>query len=574
MDCSKQKRHAVLLYRSAMAFLVFFFARPLAYSQLSHSFGQIPVGNSDTNGFVRVDKVFYSLSLGNGRNAELFLKFSSDPRQEPKYLGVYWAIPFFDSNIIKLSTNRYRWVAPNLRTYTFNKEQKADRGYKETYILNTTGKLKLNVAKDGSICIENVDDLKNRYLFKNGRLVSFCEGKDADTFKISYETGSRPSSVYNVGKNSTEIKFAYNKDGFLAKIVFPNDKKALFITYSECDTFAEDGITKQGKLLKSISSITFADGKKEEYRYSAEAKKKNRNILTKKEEGEMSANVPINKFEQKIGEDNKGFIEWDATTGIIVSDSGGEYAVRNPIFDKYSSEYTDGVFVADRKREMKTKESRISYKNPENKYAEVWDYSLRTAVKIEQNPHTGEQTRTSYIGTPGNASMKIRKIEKKLAGENNWKISLTKAYDNKGNLIREIDGQENVVSIINKEAKTEYFTNGILSKVIEKNENNQSLKELYADGRIRYMAVNDGSIMKESHYVNGILTKYTEYDLKTKKYTTTRIGNSYDIWDRTENGTMRRIKLTNSKKEICIFYNKSGTIVTSNSFNLGRKEKQ
>ena len=319
---SKQKRHLLLTYRSAMAFFVLHFSAVFAFAQVSRYFGQIPAGNSDTNGFVRIDKVFCDIPLGNGRSAELFFKFSTDPRLEPKYLGAYWTIPFFESNVVKLSSNIYRWIAPNLRTYTFNKAQKAERGYKETYILNTTGKLKLNIAKDDSICIENVDDSRNRYLLKNGRLVSFCEGKDADTFRISYENGNRPRMVYNVGKNLTEIEFAYNKEGFLTKIVFPNDKRALFITYSECNTLAEDGITKQGKLLKSISSITFADGKKEEYRYSAEAKKKNRNILTKKEEGEMSANVPINKFEQKIGEDNKGFIEWDATTGIIVSDSG------------------------------------------------------------------------------------------------------------------------------------------------------------------------------------------------------------------------------------------------------------
>lgn len=463
---SKQKHHLLPLCRGVVAFFVLCLSASFLSAQVSHSFGQIPVGNSDTNGFVRIDKVFCDIPLGDGSSAELFFKFSTDPRTEPKYMGAYWTIPFFESNVVKISSSNYRWIAPNLRTYTFNKVPKNDRGYKETYILNTTGSLKLNVAKDGSICIENVNDPKNRYLFREGKLVSFCEGKDADTFRISYENGNRPRMVYNVGKNLTEIEFAYNKEGFLTKIVFPNDKRALFITYSECNTLAEDGITKQGKLLKSISSITFADGKKEEYRYSAEAKKKNRNILTKKEEGEMSANVPINKFEQKIGEDNKGFIEWDATTGIIVSDSGGEYAVRNPIFDKHSPEYMDNVFIADRKREMKTKESRISYKKPENKYAEVWDYSLRTAVKIEQNPHTGEQTRTSYIGTPGNASMKIRKIEKKLAGENNWKISLTKAYDDEGNLIREIDNNGNIRSYLYRTlCNTKYksiYENGIL----------------------------------------------------------------------------------------------------------------
>ena len=491
MNNLKQKRHLLPLCRGVVAFFVLCFSASFLSAQVSHSFGQIPVGNSDTNGFVRVDKVFCDIELGNGHNAELFLKFSSDPRQEPKYLGAYWTIPFFDSNVVKLSTNRCRWIAPNLRPYTFNKAQKAERGYKETYILNTTGKLKLNIAKDDSICIENIDDSRNRYLLKNGRLVSFCEGKDADTFRISYENGNRPRMVYNVGKNSTEIEFAYNKDGFLTKIVFPNDKKALFITYSECDTLAEDGITNQRKLLKSISSITFADGKKEEYRYSAEAKKKNRNILTKKEEGEMSANVPINKFEQKIGEDNKGFIEWDATTGIIVSDSGGEYAVRNPIFDKYSSEYTDGVFVADRKREMKTKESRISYKKPENKYAEVWDYSLRTAIKIVQNPHTGEQTRTSYIGTPGNASMKVRKIEKKISNKTNWNIISTRIYNNNGNIIRENYGNGNIKEFIYDE-KNQHIKTIDNGKLIYKN------SDVNDNGIIYLKRINENYFIKKT----------------------------------------------------------------------------
>ena len=431
-----------------MAFFVLHFGAVFAFAQVSRYFGQTPAGNSDTNGFVRIDKVFCDIPLGNGRSAELFFKFSTDPRLEPKYLGAYWTIPFFESNVVKLSSNIYRWIAPNLRTYTFNKLPKNDRGYKETYILNTTGSLKLNVAKDGSVCIENVDDPKNRYLFREGKLVSFCEGRDADTFRISYENGNRPRMLYNVGKNSTEIEFAYNKEGFLTKVIMPKDKKTLFVRYGACNTFAGDGITKQGDILNSVSSITFADGKKENYKYSAEAKKKNRNILIKNETEKPSASVSINRFEQQTGEVSNGFIEWDATTGIIVEDSGGEYAVRNPIFDKHSPEYMDNVFIADRKREMKTKESRISYKKPENKYAEVWDYSLRTAIKIEQNPHTGEQTRTSYIGTPGNALMKIRKIEKRISNKTNWSIISTRIYNNNGNIIRENYGNGNIKEFI------------------------------------------------------------------------------------------------------------------------------
>lgn len=510
MNNLKQKRHLLPLCRGVLAFFVLCLSASFLSAQVSRYFGQIPVGNSDTNGFVRIDKVFCDIPLGDGRSAELFFKFSTDPRTEPKYMGAYWTIPFFESNVVKISSSNYRWIAPNLRTYTFNKVPKNDRGYKETYILNTTGSLKLNVAKDGSICIENVNDPKNRYLFREGKLVSFCEGKDADTFRISYEN-TRPRLIYNMSRNSTEVEFIYNREGFLDKVIMPKDKKTLLVRYGACNTFAGDGITKQGDILNSVSSITFADGKKENYKYSAEAKKKNRNILTKKEEGEMSANVPINKFEQKIGEDNKGFIEWDATTGIIVEDSGGEYAVRNPIFDKHSPEYMDNVFIADRKREMKTKESRISYKKPENKYAEVWDYSLRTAVKITQDPNTGEQTRTSYIGTPGNASMKVRKVEKKLPGTNNWKVFTSKFYNDNGYLIREVDGLGNLTEFIYDEKGDHWktFKNGHLAFMAY----NENIKD-----DIRFIKENiDGSTTKIVRKEDGIF-EVQKFNFDKKKF--------------------------------------------------------
>lgn len=238
--------------------------------------------------------------------------------------------------------------------------------------------------------------------------------------------------------------------------------------------------------------------KKENYKYSAEAKKKNRNILIKNETEKPSASVSINRFEQQTGEVSNGFIEWDATTGIIVEDSGGEYAVRNPIFDKHSPEYMDNVFIADRKREMKTKESRISYKKPENKYPEIWDYSLRTAVKITQDPNTGEQTRTSYIGTPGNASMKVRKIEKKLPDTNNWKVFTSKFYNDDGYLIREVDGLGNLTEFIYDEKGDHWktFKNGHLAFMAY----NENIKD-----DIRFIKENiDGSTTKIVRKEDGI----------------------------------------------------------------------
>lgn len=157
---SKQELNLMFLRKKMMVLFCLCFTASFSSAQLLHSFNQIPVGNSDTNGFVRIDKVFYNIELGNGYNAELFFKFSSAPIQEPKYLGAYWTIPFFDSNVFKISPTKYRWIAPNLKTYTFNKVKKPDKGYKETYVLNTTGKLKLNIAQNNSIYIEDIGDQK------------------------------------------------------------------------------------------------------------------------------------------------------------------------------------------------------------------------------------------------------------------------------------------------------------------------------------------------------------------------------------------------------------------------------
>lgn len=78
-----------------MVFFVLNFSTIFVFAQVLRYFGQIPVGNSDTNGFVRIDKGFCDIPLEDESSAELFFKFSTDPRMESKYMGACWTIPFF-----------------------------------------------------------------------------------------------------------------------------------------------------------------------------------------------------------------------------------------------------------------------------------------------------------------------------------------------------------------------------------------------------------------------------------------------------------------------------------------------
>ena len=425
-----------------------------AYGQLSRSMRQIPIGNSDYQGYARIDKIIYKMDLGGGEDADIYFKFTSDPSIEPKYMGIYWEIPFFETKATQESKNRYIWKSPNYGTYTFNREPKAEKGYKETYILNTTGRWKLNVGA-GGIDINNTDDPKHIYRFKDGKLASFCPGNGGDTFRIVYSKG-KPQYIYNATKNEEAMRLFYNSDMLLEKITFPKDKKSINIRYGPCDTYGADGASKQGGLYKSVSSITYTDGTVEEYKYSAEDAKGRKYLTSDGKEGERD--VPVNKIEVFREGKSGGYIEWDAASGLIIADSGGVYAVRNPLLDKLNPEYEKYEFY--RKSAKRTQESRISYKKPEYKYAEIWDYNSRNAVKITQDPNTGEQTRISYIGTPGNASMKVRKIEKKLANGKNWKVELSKFYNDKGQLIREINSRGDIKEFM-------YDSNGKHRKTIE-----------------------------------------------------------------------------------------------------------
>ena len=511
MSMLRQNSNFSLLLKSALLGFVMLFPLHDITAQIQHSSVQIPVGNSDTNGFARLDKEFYKLPLGNGKSVDLFFMFSTDPRIEPTYMGAYWSTPFFDSKIIKLSTKTYRWIAPNLKTYTFNKATKPERGFKETYILNTTGQLKLNISRDGASHIINTQIPNFKFVIKDNKISTFCVGDNSDTFKITYDASNRSQTIYNTTKNKLEVKFIYNEHKLLSQITFIPTNKNVFIKYG--------ANTKLRASLRVVSNITFVDGNSESYTYSQRLERQDRTILSKKGEKLSLAKVPINRFEQKYKDsESSQFIEWDATTGIITSDSGGVYSIRNPMFDQYSPEYSNSGVVADRKRELRTKESRISYKKPEYKYPEIWDYSLKTAIKITQNPHTGEQTRTSYIGNPGNNSMKIRKIEKRIEHDSNWELVVNKFYNTEGHLIREIDINKNLKEFIYDEKGIHWktLTNGILTYMAynDKQEDPVRLMKKNTDGSILKIIRKKDETFEIQHIIDNKIKSKMTYNKK------------------------------------------------------------
>ena len=499
---------AVYAAKLAFAFCALFALQ--ANAQFVRSPRQSPIGNADSNGFARIDKIFYELDLGKGRRADMFFKFCTAPYLEPKYMGQYWSIAFIETKAVKLSNSRYLWKSPNHGTYTFNKLPTPERGYKESYILNTNASWKLNIAKNEQIDISNVRDPKNKFIFKNGCLAEFCVGEGGDVFRVSYKNNGFPSAIYNQTKWAIAVEFAYNSEGLLSEIRFIKDKKSIQIFYKEFKTIGQNGVIGLSKL---VSSIKFTDGECLEYTYKACDEKKNRQCLAKDERESVGLKVIANRVEQVNKNSGlTGYIEWDATTGMIISDSGGEYAVRNPLYDKDSPEYNNSEFKADRRRNNSTMEVTIAYKKPENRYAEIWDYSVRQAIKITQNPSTGEKTRTMYIGAPGKASMKVRKIEKMSANDKEWKTQLTRLFNANGDIIRESDSEGNV---------REFFYNEKFEKVktVLNGETIYEMKHL-PDGKTEILKKDEynGEMMQKIIFTDGKSLVRTRVATDTKMF--------------------------------------------------------
>ena len=425
--------------------LEFLFAVP-SHAQLRRTAGgQIPVGNSDTNGFARIDVDLGDLDLGGGADASLFLMFTTNPRREAGYLGAYWCCPFLESKLVKTHEISYKWTPPNNGGYTFYKVPGKVKGWDEVYEMKGRGGWSLKVSKSGAALIESLSDPAARYEFKRGRLVSFCAGSGSDRIRINYDSNGIPLGVYNVSRGRSLLDLRYDGSLLVSIKIGASEKGEVKLSYLPCDALADDGQSAlKDKSLRSISAIRHPAGRSEEFSYAA-VDGRPRKVTRRNWEESSTGCVPLNRLVRKVS-GNESWLEWDAGTGIIVADSGGEYAVMNPAWDRRHPEYGEGFAKDDRRRADITRHTRISYKRPENMFPEILEINHNNATRILQDPNSGEMKRVSYIGAQGPSYMKERKVERKSAGEKDWRTDAVKAYDEKGLLVREILGNGDVVA--------------------------------------------------------------------------------------------------------------------------------
>ena len=455
--------------------LIFFLLLLLGYSfanaQLKHyRLAQIPIGNSDFNGFATIDIDLFSFDIGEGLSADVYLKFQSNPQAEPKSFGLFWSMPFADSRLVQKSKTRYYFYPPNNGLYPFILDLNKPKGCEEFYRSVGTKRLTLKIFKDGKAKIERVSDPDCFYEFKDSKLIRFKPSKAHDEFKISYDYKGNPISYRNITKKYNVAEFSY-KGGLVTQIIFNNSKKQVYhISYVSCDKLQHG--------MRTISEIKFPDGSVTSFKYDR-AKDAKRNILLKNEGVITTPYAKINRIEMN----NAGtisWLEWESSTGFITADSGGEYAIRNPFLDPLHPDYKNKGITAKRERWNETMDSTILYEKHGKKYPEIWGYDRDGAIKVTQNSNTGEKRRTSYIGAPGPAYMKSRKVEKMIPGQKTWQNEIYRVYDANGRLVRET--QPNILSVFTYDKEgirtRENYSNGrLVSKAFSKNGN--LLKTIY-----------------------------------------------------------------------------------------------
>ncbi len=485
---------------------------PIAYGQLHTSSPNI-VGNADNDGFVRIDRNIYSLDLGNGARAELYLMFHTNPEREASYLGAYWSLPFFDTRLIQRSETQWFWEPPNKGGYIFVRDfdNAPIRGWDERWVLRGSKSWILLLKKSGEAQIQSASNPKVHYDFKDGRLIGFCANDGGDTFKLRYNSKGYPQDLLNLTKRMTILDFEY--DGNLLKKIRINKDSAISVDYALSEAMSIDGKRKNKDIrLSSIKRISYLDGKVEEYE-CLYAGPKERGLMNLDRKFLKTPVLPINRLNFKSASGTESWLEWCAQTGLITSDGGGEYFTRNPYYDKYNIEELERKTIElERKRNRGSSNRSVVYKRNDKPYPEEYSYNRRTVTLLMQDPNTGKLTRTYYIGAPGASYMKARREETKLPKEKDWKNTFTRFFDDKGKLIREIDS-----------------TGKMLEYVYTGDKNNGSVKTIIDGVETNFKEFENGVTVREKRLIGTDL--YESFlDKKSNKTTVTKNGEKVALY--------------------------------------------
>ena len=419
-----------------------------------------PVVNADGNGFARFTKIDFKMDERDSLRM-FYLEFTTNSRFEPGGFGAFWHMPVFSSHITLSKSNSLSWYAPNGATYLFCAHSAEKKGRRIESFIDSTSTWRAVKKKSGYDIVSLKDG--STFTYDKGQLTGFML-KDKRKYDVIYRSGD--NNVVSVKEKSggNVLSFEYHKDGRHVKSVttYLGTFSFEYHPRKSGDILGTDNFYGNALLLGKIEYP--GDRGVEEFEYSKPLSR-SRGILLKDLTEITTSPLSVKKMAMRMGDEEKGWIEWCSVTGLIMADNGGKYSIGSDGHDSFFPNFKPGQGNA--------KFSAVKYTTPNMPYPQIHLFDYDNYYEIKGNPSTGEIVRNLKIGACGSLKMKTRKVEK-LVGTlkaPEWVLEKTYLYDNFGKLFRELDRDGNeytpkeviriYLPLIEREAKVALLLNEI-----------------------------------------------------------------------------------------------------------------
>ncbi|MBK1857844.1 hypothetical protein [Cerasicoccus arenae] len=387
------------------------------------------VGNADQFGYVRIVRELGMLPSGNGgRNYPITLVFTSDPEQKPGLLGPGWRFPIIDSTVYSSNRGTLVWEAPDeyRRFFVFDKEARTHSG--ETAYRHQGGEWNAVVNdRHGTVLITGMEDPEFAYEYRDGRLVRFRLGQGATVYSVNYIGRDLPHSIIAQGNRDPVFSVQYRGSSPESISVgsFRYD-----VELGQGDWTAPDGKGNYSDYrVQFLTKLHSGDDNFEKFTYSKDEPR-----IRKIEASERF--LPVNRLALVDAEGKDSWVSFEARSGFVVADSGGNYSVTNPAYDPHQRSKDS--------RRVSPGYVNITRNPDDGGSPQQWSRDWSKGIETYTEPD-GSLMRRTWIIAEGPAYGKLRKLEEYQNDGGGWNVVERRSYTSRGELARLLNPNEGTI---------------------------------------------------------------------------------------------------------------------------------
>ncbi|WP_308986686.1 hypothetical protein [Thalassobacterium sedimentorum] len=438
------------------------------------------------------------------------LVFNSNPADAPGAFGPYWRIPLFGSTVVQYKQYNLYWDGPDERRqfFTMDRGHASRRGEK---LFNEHGKdWTATIARNGEVLIQSAKDADWYFRYDNGLLKEFKLGAAATTSRITYTGRGLPLYVTEEGSSRRVFEIEYRGATDPERIIIGDSQIA--VEMGDAELTAPDGVSNYRNYRVSfLRSLAPRDGEVEYFSYSKSDSLERKVALLDQAEKKVikTLNLAVNRMEISSDLENPeagNWIEWEAKSGFIASDSGSSYKVNNDSWDPNIQDAPQSVTPTS------VEIARLPIGGEEQK----WSYGWKSGVRVYTDLATGETVRRTMIMSGGPASGKLRKRE--VFKDGKWVLDRQNSYDPKGRPIRAVHGDSMRIwkweDTRDGSEATEYLNGNIVRRTVYDVAGEFVEREIFkADGDVDKYVYGSTEVGKTvTYFVNGEPMTYKELD--------------------------------------------------------------